>query len=306
MLPELEAVPIQVAICGRTHPGRIRSDNQDTFLAVELADGGTSPSTLSGDDNGTAIPLERSFKLGAHGALLMVADGMGGAAGGATASHLAVATVLEAIGASVPAAGAEPAEFAERLRHAVESANLRIQQMAAVRPDLQGMGTTFTGAGILGARAVLAQVGDSRAYLLRDDRLVQLTRDQSMVQELIDAGVLTPEGARTSPQRNVILQALGASPELKVVLSEEDLCRGDLLLLCSDGLCGVVEDDEIARILTAASTLPEACANLVEEANDRGGPDNITVLLARVDGPGLQPAAERNATRCFRVPTAEQ
>jgi protein phosphatase len=142
------------------------------------------------------------------------------------------------------------------------------------------MGTTVTAAGVFGESIVIAQVGDSRAYLLRGEKLLQVTRDQTWAQEMVDTGVMTLAEARASPRRNVLVQAVGATSNLTVPLARQPLRPGDILLLCSDGLSGVVEDGRIEWILLHAHSLREACESLVREANDAGGPDNITVLLA--------------------------
>ena len=153
---------------------------------------------------------------------------------------------------------------------------------------LEGMGSTATVAGILDDFLYLGQVGDSRAYLIRNGSVFQLTRDQSVVQELVEAGKLTEEEAVQSRRRNMILQALGIAPSVSVDLTYQQLRRGDTLLLCSDGLSGPVQPQEMATVLEQVPDLVQACDRLVALANERGGPDNITVVLARVDGDGLE------------------
>ena len=146
------------------------------------------------------------------------------------------------------------------------------------------MGTTATAVGLLNDCCFLTQVGDSRAYLVRNGRAVQLTKDQSLMQRLIDAGELTEEEAARNERRNIILQALGPDPHIKVDLPYQELRRGDVLVLCSDGLSGQVASDEIAAVIARAPTLDAAGDELIALANERGGPDNITVVLLRVDG----------------------
>jgi protein phosphatase len=273
---------IDLGVWGVTDTGRVRTGNQDTFLALELTAGpGDSGARLAPPGgNGSQNDVVR-LPLGPRGALLLVADGMGGAAGGDVASRLAADAVAESMARGSPT---EPNgtldEFAVRLRDAVVEAHARIQAYAAERPWLQGMGTTITVAGVFGGTIVVAQVGDSRAYLLRGEKLIQVTRDQTWAQEMVDTGVMTIAEARASPRRNVLAQALGATSNLIVPLSKHPLLPGDILLLCSDGLCGVVADARIERILLHSRSLREACESLVREANDAGGPDNITVLLA--------------------------
>lgn len=282
----------ELAVWGLTDPGKVRSENQDTFLAIELSldsAGGwrvgpqSAPDGNGAETSSGASAVERRFTLGPEGALLLVADGMGGVAGGSTASHMAAATVVEEIQRTWPNGDERaPGTFADCLREAVWEANRQIRARAAKDQGLQGMGTTFTGVGILQNTVICAQVGDSRAYLFRDGRLVQLTRDQSIVQEMLDAGTITAEEARVSDQRNLILQALGATPDLDVVLSHHELSGGDILLLCTDGLCGVLDDEYLAGALAETSGLRDACDALIRGANEAGGPDNITVLLAQV------------------------
>src|ERR1051325_6866203 len=176
--------------------------------------------------------------------------------------------------------------FAYRLKEAVETANHAIHDYAKAHPENRGMGTTATAVGILDDHLYLTQVGDSRAYLIRGKDAHQLTKDQSLMQRLVEAGELTEEEAAQSERRNIILQALGPDPRVKVDLTHQDVRKGDVLVLCSDGLSGQVKKEEIARIVSAAPDVRTACEQLIALANERGGPDNITVVLARFDGDG--------------------
>ena len=155
------------------------------------------------------------------------------------------------------------------------------------------MGTTTTAVGVLGDHVFLTQVGDSRAYLIRNGVAHQLTKDQSLMQRLVEAGELTEEEAAQSERRNIILQALGPDAKVKVDLTHQELRRGDVLVLCSDGLSGQVKKEEIAEVTGPATDLPAACEHLIGLANSRGGPDNITVIVARFDGEGLRAADVR-------------
>ncbi|HEU4785779.1 MAG TPA: hypothetical protein VFS57_00165, partial [Gemmatimonadaceae bacterium] len=168
----------------------------------------------------------------------------------------------------------------------------------------RGMGTTATIAGLLGDTLYLAQVGDSRAYLVRNGVTRQITKDQSLMQKLIEAGELTEEEAEHSERRNIILQALGPEPTINIDLTHQSVRRGDTLVLCSDGLSGQVGKDEIAAIVSAEQDLVAACNRLIDKANEAGGPDNITAILARFDGPGLKPASENDEVghRVFALP----
>jgi protein phosphatase len=216
---------------------------------------------------------------------------MGGAAAGELASEMATETIY---GQLVKVWNEEPEPsaqlFASRLREAVEAANSRIHEHAAAHPELRGMGTTTTAVGVLGDHLYLTQVGDSRAYLVRNGAAYQLTKDQSLTQRLVEAGELTEEEAARSERRNIILQALGPDARIKVDLTYQELRRGDVLVLCSDGLSGQVNKDEIAEIAGSATDLQAACDRLIDLANVRGGPDNITVVIARFDGDGLRAA----------------
>jgi len=266
---------ITITIAGRTDVGRMRDHNEDAFLVADLSADGAPPGV-------TAAPL------GPRGALLMVADGMGGAAAGEVASAMAIETVLDVMRSRWMASHADDADhFAHALREATEAANQRIHEHARSQPGMKGMGTTATLVGLLGPWAFLSQVGDSRAYLVRAGVATQLTKDQSLMQRLIDAGELTEEEASVSERRNIILQALGPEPRVRVDLTAQHLCRGDVLVLCSDGLSGQVRASEIAEEIAGATDLGAACAALIARANAAGGPDNITVVAARMEGDAL-------------------
>ncbi len=273
-------------VFGLTDRGRQRDENQDAYLVADLGrDSGVGPtgrpSVLSFERG-----LARTGRVGPRGYLLVVADGMGGATGGATASRLAVEGIHDALvsGWSDAADGTRSA-FESALTRAVREAHARIRARAERTPALRGMGTTATAVGVLGRRIHAAQVGDSRAYLIRKGAIVRLTRDQSLVQGLVDSGTLTEEAAQRSGRNHILLQALGSTAEVDVVTSEHDLEQDDQLLLCSDGLFRLVDDLEMARALGDRSEgLPAACTELVELANSRGGPDNITVVAARFTG----------------------
>ena len=218
---------------------------------------------------------------------------MGGARGGTTASGLAVSAVAKAMEPSGPEDDdTSLSDFGHRFVEAVEGANTRILERAADETQLRGMGTTFTGVGILQNTVVCAQVGDSRAYLFRGGRLLQLTRDQTMVQAMLDAGAISAEEARTSDQGNLILQALGSTPEVDVVLTYQELAEDDIVLLCTDGLSGVLDDGALAEALTRTTSPRGACELLVRRANEAGGPDNITALVGQVRWNGPVPTRD--------------
>jgi hypothetical protein len=174
----------------------------------------------------------------------------------------------------------------------VERANERIHLYSKEHPDVRGMGTTVTVAGVLHGSLYLAQVGDSRGYLVRGGAATQLTKDQSLMQRLVDAGELTEEEAELSERRNIILQALGPDARIRVDLTWQDLRRGDTLVICSDGLSGQVKREEIGQLVRELPDLDALCSRLITMANERGGPDNITVVAVRFEGDGL-PAPEK-------------
>jgi serine/threonine protein phosphatase PrpC len=270
---------VVVHVFGRTDVGKMREHNEDAFVVADLTRG-----------NATLQPEVRSHVIGDRGTLFMVADGMGGAAAGEIASAMAIEAVLREVSASLTA-GDPPNEesFATAIKRATSAANAEIHMFAVEHPEFRGMGTTATVAGVLGDSVYLAQVGDSRAYLVRGGVAQQITKDQSLMQRLVEAGELTQEEADLSERRNIILQALGPEPSIKIDLTSQQLRRGDVLVLCSDGLSGQVKADEIARIVTDEPDLVAACKRLIDKANDAGGPDNITVIAARFDGDGLIP-----------------
>ena len=273
------AKPVIVQVFGRTDVGRMREHNEDAFVVADLTRG-----------NATLQPEVRTHVVGERGTLFMVADGMGGAAAGEIASAMAIDAVLREITETL-AAPEPPTEdyFATAIKRATAAANAEIHGFALEHPEFRGMGTTATVAGVLGDSVYLAQVGDSRAYLVRDGVAQQITKDQSLMQKLVEAGELTEEEAELSERRNIILQALGPEPIIKVDLTHQQLRRGDLLVLCSDGLSGQVKGDEIARVVWEEPDLTAACKRLIDRANENGGPDNITVIVVRFDGEGLVP-----------------
>src|SRR5512135_225664 len=272
--------PILIRVFGKTDVGKARDHNEDNYLVADLTK--RDPSLPQG---------ERAYELGERGVLLMVADGMGGAAAGELASEMATDTIYKQLLSSwLREQEATGQRFATRLKEAVESANIEIHNYAKAHPENRGMGTTATAVGILGDHLYLTQVGDSRAYLIRGKAAHQLTKDQSLMQRLVEAGELTEEEAAQSERRNIILQALGPDAKVKVDLTHQELRRGDVLVLCSDGLSGQVKKEEIARQASETRDLKAVCDRLVALANERGGPDNITVLVARLDGDGLRAA----------------
>ena len=208
-----------------------------------------------------------------------VADGLGGHQGGEVASAAAVEPLAALDGREF----AEPGEAAEALAAAIREGNAAILERAAGDPGLWGMGTTVTAAALAGERHLqLAHVGDSRAYLLRDGSLEQLTTDHTVVGALVRRGRLTPEQAAIHPERSILTRAVGLDPRVPVDTPDPvELRDGDQVLLCSDGLTEAVDDDRITELLSAGADGEAACRSLIDAANAAGGPDNITVVLLR-------------------------
>jgi serine/threonine protein phosphatase PrpC len=254
-----------------TDVGRVRTGNEDALIVADLTT--AEIVSKSGEVN--------QRRAGNHDWLLAVTDGVGGARAGEVASRIATEDLTHILFA----AGKAP--VADRLREGLSSVNQEVRRISREQPECRGMAATLTAVIIHEGNARIGQVGDSRAYLIRAGRIQQLTKDQSMVQALIDAGLLKPEEIAHSSQRNVILKALGAADELEPDLSRVRLASGDCLLLCSDGLSNKVGDTEMRDIVLEAETLNAACVQLVALANEYGGEDNITVILARFDGAGL-------------------
>ncbi len=276
---------VVVRLYGATDVGHTREHNEDTFLVADL-----ETNVIIAFEHGSETRTE-----GVHGLLFMVADGMGGAAAGEIASEMAAHVVYDELRTRWRSvAQPSPDVFAAALRDAAETANARIHAFAKQHPEHRGMGTTATIAGLFGDRVYIAQVGDSRAYLLRDDKLILLTRDQSLMQRLVEAGEISEEQAEASERRNIILQALGPEATVKIDLTHQQIRHGDTLIVCSDGLSGVARARDIEEAAREESDPAVLCHRLIAKANELGGPDNITVVVARFEGDGLQlaPAGE--------------
>jgi len=264
---------VSLKVFGRSDIGRVRLKNEDAFVIADLMQ--SAPIH--------AMPEPVELIVDSRGVLLAISDGMGGAQAGEVASAL----TLHALRVEMPGGESGTAEAA--LAASVVKANEKVWTLA-LTTGRQGMGATLTAVLIHGHRAYVAEVGDSRAYVLRGRSFIQLTRDQSYVQQLIDAGTVTREEAKRLPFRNAITQAIGTDPSIVVALNRFVLRQGDRILLCSDGLSGKVQDHEMRSVLIAATSLDAACSQLIELANHRGGEDNITVVVAEMEGDGLASA----------------
>lgn len=288
-----EEIAFKISVYAKTDVGVVRSGNEDNFLVLNLSTADTWKP--GGPDEDPPVGLS-TFSQSHYGSLIAVTDGMGGALAGEVASRLAVECVRDRMLELQASPTYSKFPFPERLRFSIELANLYIHQMSATRAEYNGMGATFTAVGLFGLNAYFGQVGDSRAYLIREGHIQQITRDQSLVGQLVEAGHLTEEEAERHSYRNVILQALGASTNLNVVVDKLEIRDMDTFALCSDGLSNKVRPEEIKASIDQSGSLKEACDALIKLANERGGEDNITVLIAQVSGGRLTPADENRAT----------
>jgi len=223
---------------------------------------------------------EDSYAANLKNRIFLVADGMGGHAAGEIASQIAAATFEEV--AAVKLNAGQPSE--DILLSAAQEANSRIYQAQRMKAELAGMGSTLTALSIREGKYYIAHVGDSRAYLLRNGVLQQMTRDHSLVWQLYETGVLRKDELSSHPQKNLITRSIGPHPQVEVDLEEGEAREGDIYLLCSDGLTDMVSDENICRILSSPDRTPKELGEaLVEAANIRGGADNITVVVVRID-----------------------
>ncbi len=216
-----------------------------------------------------------NHRVGSLEGLLIVADGMGGQAAGDLASRLCVETMVDTIQASTQKG------VVKILSEAISAANDAVTRKAASDPALEGMGTTLVAASPENGGLIVANVGDSRLYLIDDDRIEQITHDHSLVEEMVRAGKLSREQVRNHPKKNIITRAIGEIQGPQVDYFDVGLNRGDIVLLCSDGLTNMVEDEQIFRIVRSAPDLAQAGKKLVDAANRAGGRDNISVVLAK-------------------------
>lgn len=242
---------VEFTCAGRTDVGVVRAENEDAFVLMP----------------------ERG--------VFIVADGMGGHAAGEVASTMAV----EIIGRGLAdAQGRSDDAVVETMRRVITEANCAIFERTASEQDKRGMGTTVTALLLNGPRYHIGHVGDSRAYVLRGHRLTLITKDHSYVQEQVDAGHLTPEEARVHPYSNVITRCVGANAEVVPDIYVGPVRVGDTYLLASDGLTGMLDDPDLYAILVSGGSPPELVGRLIAEANRRGGLDNITAILVRIEG----------------------
>ncbi|HEU4631753.1 MAG TPA: protein phosphatase 2C domain-containing protein [Gemmatimonadaceae bacterium] len=269
----------ELDLYGLTHPGRIREENQDHFLLCTV-----HPQVVI---HGTSLPDPEALALRGQrlATILLVADGVGGSAAGSQASRLATEAVTHYVASSLrgyhTVGSSGEGEFVEALRNAAVQAHGVVRAEGRSLPAGHEMATTLSLGIVVWPWLYVVQVGDSRCYLYQDGILRQLTRDQTVAQELVDRGVLTREGAKASPLSHVLASAIGASEALPEITRVDVRQRGCVILVCTDGLTKHVADTEIARQLGAMESAEQVCRSLLELALERGGSDNITLVVGR-------------------------
>jgi protein phosphatase len=270
---------VNVEFGAHTNAGKVRDRNEDQFLVAKLAKSMRIWRSSLPEPETTRFSDEEGY-------LMIVADGMGGVAGGREASEVAVRTVeafvLDAIKWFLHREGFEETALVSELRQALERADRTVVQRAEADPRLSGMGTTLTMGYSVGTDLFIAHAGDSRAYMFRSGRLERITSDHTLVQMLVDGGAITPEAARQHPRRHVVTNIVrGPRQGVQVQIDRRELADGDLLLLCTDGLTEPVDEAEIVRVLNKGADVDRTARELVSAALERGAPDNVTVVLAR-------------------------
>ena len=272
---------IHVSVFGSSDVGRVRKNNEDNFVVCNLSTGEVA-----------LAPSLRNHQLGPRGTLFLVADGMGGEACGEVASQICTTTVPKRLYDNLKKTGSvSETNFVLLLRESIEFANQIIFQKAQSDPSHKGMGTTTTAAALFGPHLFVAQVGDSRAYLIRGGQMTQLTRDQTYLNYLEEIGADLPEDPEKDRRKSILTQAVGSSETVDVKVTYTKPRQGDFILLCSDGFYNMVKQPEAEALLKPQDELSVKCKKLIEKANENGGTDNITLILAEVSGPGLPPGA---------------
>lgn len=270
---------INVSVFGMSDMGRVRKNNEDNFAVCNLTTGeaGLTPGLCN-------------HRLGPRGTLFLVADGMGGEACGEVASQICAVTVPKRLyDNSKSLENLSEANFALLLREAVEFANQIIFQKAQNNAAYRGMGTTTTAAALFGPYLFVAQVGDSRAYLARNHEMVQLTRDQTFLNYLMDIGAEVLANPEKDNRKSILTQAVGTSETVDVKVTYTKVRQGDRVVLCSDGLYNMVKPASMLEIIYSYDTLAGKCRSFIDQANECGGTDNITVIMAELAGAGLPP-----------------
>lgn len=273
-----ESGAISVTVFGLSDVGRVRKNNEDSFVVCDLS-------------TGKMNPFSAEYTLGRQGLVLLVADGMGGETCGEVASSICAEVIPSRLIESLSSPDdSNPARLGPYLQEAVEFANRAVFDRSQYEDFCRGMGTTATVAAVMADRLVVAQVGDSRAYLVRNGQMHQLTRDQTFLNYLAERGAPLPPDPEKDRRRSILTQAVGTGKTLEVKLTRVQLRSGDTVLLCSDGLYSIVKAAQILEILNNGDTPQRRCQALIDAANAGGGPDNVTVIVAELGGPGLAPA----------------
>lgn len=266
---------VHIVFFGISDSGLVRENNEDHFIVADLT------RNIIGVNNNNVSTELLAHDIGENGTLLAVADGLGGYEYGEIASYIAVEAIVYALFDMIETCDS-PTEW---LLEAVDQAHTAICKHIESTTDKVRMGSTLTAIHIGEGVMTIAQVGDSRAYRLRNSELTVLTEDQTLINMLLERGQITAEEAETHPGRHIILQALGQEKAVYPEISTYEFEDGDYLLLCSDGLSSYVADETIKAILMDEGDEPSHCKRLIEAAYAEGGPDNITVLLARLSKP---------------------
>ncbi len=282
---------IKIEVYGASDVGLMREGNEDSFEVADIARGHI----------GMDSPLREHVLDPVGGSLFLVCDGMGGAQAGEVASRIAVDTIISVM--RLDPLPDTHHKLVRRMDRAIREASTAIFQSARRDMKKRGMGTTVTAASLIDGRLFIGQVGDSRGYIMRGDEIFLVTKDQSLLNQLLEAGQITPEEAQDFEYGNVILQAAGTQEKVDPEFSFVDLVRGDRLLVCSDGLHGMVGDDVIAYSILNGESLEASVKALIAQANANGGHDNISAVLVRF-GEGLP---EPDGTRIlYQTVTVEQ
>jgi PPM family protein phosphatase len=278
-IPVKRKIDVQVEFGALSHQGRVRSNNEDSYLAVKLSRNLT-PVLTNVPDKYLPVPFEE------NGYGMVVADGMGGQAAGEIASRTAIQVLMnlttKAPKWTLKVDDDEAKELMAQGINFYKKIDYKISEQAKTNPGLSGMGTTMTGTYSVGRNLFIVHVGDSRAYLFRDGKLYQMTRDQTVAQALADTGQISESDISKHPLRHMLTNAMGSRDgDVVAEIQQLKLADGDRILLCSDGLTEMVSDEAIMDVLTRIPATADACQALVELALNNGGRDNVTVVMAR-------------------------
>ena len=262
----LQNSSVELRVIARSDMGRRRKNNEDSFVVFDLSRG-------VAHEDGATVEVE----LEPRGFLLAVADGMGGHQSGEVASRTAVETLSRELMHALNGQPTDMNDARTALAECVLRTNKAIFELSAQKAEYAGMGTTLTAALVKGTQVMIAQVGDSRTYLIRDKNLTQLTRDQTVKNQMLE---IQPDAVISETLGSMLAQALGTEPEVKVVVTDAELEQDDVLVLCSDGLTKTVPNEAVAEIASHEGTLKAKAETLITLANNAGGPDNVTVVLS--------------------------